>query len=115
VLTNGVLSWLTRDQLGSVRATNTAGAVVEQAQYKPCGERLETVASLMTSEGFTGQRNDETGLVYLHSRYLNPSLRALLRRRPNPMVPEYGNVIVRMVSILRKLGSCDMRRPSLYA
>jgi RHS repeat-associated protein len=85
VMTGGVVSWLHRDVLGSVRlTTNAAGATVQRAQYRPYGERLEAVATLMTSKGFIGERNDETGLVYLHARYLNPYLGRFITPDPSP-------------------------------
>jgi RHS repeat-associated protein len=93
VMTNGVISWLGRDQLGSVRLTTDAnGAVVQRAHYKPYGERLETLASLMTSKGFIGERNDdETGLVYLHARYYDPRLARFITADPSdPTTPGVG-------------------------
>jgi RHS repeat-associated protein len=93
VMTNGVISWLGRDQIGSVRLTTDAtGAVVQRAHYKPYGERLETIASLMTSKGFIGERNDdETGLVYLHARYYDPQLARFITADPSdPTVPGVG-------------------------
>jgi RHS repeat-associated protein len=85
VMTGGVISWLHRDQLGSVRlTTNAAGAIVQRAHYKPYGQRLETIATVMTSKGFIGERDDETGLVYLHARYLNPVLGRFITPYPSP-------------------------------
>ncbi len=85
VMTGAVVSWLHRDVLGSVRlTTNAAGATVQRAQYRPYGERLEAVATLMTSKGFIGERNDETGLIYLHARYLNPYLGRFITPDPSP-------------------------------
>jgi RHS repeat-associated protein len=93
VMTNGVITWLGRDQIGSVRLTTDAnGAVVQRAHYKPFGERLETIASQMTSKGFIGQRNDdETGLVYLHARYYDPRLAKFITADPSdPTDPGVG-------------------------
>jgi RHS repeat-associated protein len=92
VMTNGVMSWLTRDQLQSVRlATDASGTVVERNQFKPYGERLLTAATVMISKGFTGQRNDETGLVYLHARYLDPKLARFITADPSdPTTPGVG-------------------------
>jgi RHS repeat-associated protein len=45
---------------------------------------METIASLMTSKGFIGERNDENGLVYLHARYLYPALGLFLTPDPSP-------------------------------
>jgi RHS repeat-associated protein len=93
VMTNGVVSWLHRDQLSSVRlSTNSAGAVVQRAHYKPYGERLETIATLMTSKGYIGERNDiETGLNYLHARYYDPHLARFITADPSdPTAPGVG-------------------------
>ena len=85
VMTGAVVSWLHRDVLGSVRlTTNAAGAIVQRAHYRPYGERLEAIATLMTSKGFIGERNDETGLIYLHARYLNPYLGRFITPDPSP-------------------------------
>ena len=85
VMTDGVISWLHRDHAG-LRAAHhhAAGAVVQRAHYKPYGERLETIATVMTSKGFIGERNDETGLIYLHARYLNPYLGRFITPDPSP-------------------------------
>jgi RHS repeat-associated protein len=93
VMTNGVISWLGRDQINSVRLTTDAsGNVVQRAHYRPYGERLETIASLMTSKGFIGERNDdETGLVYLHARYYDPRLARFITADPSdPTAPGVG-------------------------
>jgi RHS repeat-associated protein len=84
VMTNGVISWLGRDQINSVWLTTDAnGAVVQRAHYRPYGERLETIAALMTSKGYIGQRNDsETGLIYLHARYYDPRLARFVTADP---------------------------------
>jgi RHS repeat-associated protein len=51
--------------------TDASGAVVEQSRYAAYGERLG--GGGQTSKGFIGERHDpETGLVYLHARYMDP-------------------------------------------
>lgn len=85
VMTNGVASWNVRDQINSVRlTTNGSGGAVQRAHYKPYGQRMETIASLMTSKGFIGERNDENGLVCLHARYLLPGLSLFITPDPSP-------------------------------
>ncbi len=81
----GVTSWNHRDQLNSVRlSTDATGAVVQRAHYKPFGERLETIATLVTAKGYIGERNDaETGLIYLHARYYNPVLARFISSDPS--------------------------------
>jgi RHS repeat-associated protein len=92
VMTNGVISWLGRDQINSVRLTTDAsGAVVQRAHYRPYGERLETIASLMTSKGFIGERDDpETALNYLHARYLDAKLARFISPDPSEDPTEPG-------------------------
>jgi RHS repeat-associated protein len=94
VMTNGVISWLGRDQINSVRLTTDAGGnVVQRAHYRPYGERLETIATLMTSKGFIGERDDpETALNYLHARYLDPKLGRFITPDPSedPTQPGVG-------------------------
>ncbi len=85
--------WLHRDLLGSVRlTTDSSGNVVQRAHYKPYGERLETIATLMTAKGYIGERNDpETGLLYLHARYYDPRLGRFISADPaDPPLPGVG-------------------------
>jgi uncharacterized protein RhaS with RHS repeats len=67
-LTNGIPSTLHRDHLGSVRAiTDTTGARVEAATYKPFGEQTEFVQPGLPapeSKGWIGERFDaDAGLL----------------------------------------------------
>jgi RHS repeat-associated protein len=83
-LTNGVPSYLHRDQLGSIRAiTDATGARVESAIYKPFGEQTETLspANLTPeSKGWIGQQYDaDAGLQYLNARYYDPVLGLFLQ------------------------------------
>jgi RHS repeat-associated protein len=68
-----------------VRAiTDAAGAIVNQANYRPYGERLETLSLTPESKGFIGQRHDdETGLMYLHARYYDPVLARFIQADPS--------------------------------
>lgn len=78
--------WLHTDDKGSVQViTDTAGNEVQRLGYKPYGERLSTSSSHTESLGFTGQRQDETGLLYLHARYYDPVLGRFLS--PDPTLP----------------------------
>jgi RHS repeat-associated protein len=83
-LVNGVAGWLHRDYLGSVRAiTDTAGAKVESAVYKPFGEQSEWLLPGVVApetKGWIGERFDaDAGLQYLNARYYDPALRLFLQ------------------------------------
>src|SRR5690606_16578182 len=68
--------WMHRDHLNSIRlATDGSGAVVERSNYRPYGERLQSVGLVPETKGYIGERHDdETGLIYLHARYYDPVL-----------------------------------------
>ncbi len=68
--------WLHTDALGSTRVdTNASGVEVQRQEFRPYGGKLSTeFASFAESTGFTGERQDESGLLYLHARYYDPSL-----------------------------------------
>jgi RHS repeat-associated protein len=87
-LLNGVTpaaaTYLHRDGLGSVRAiTNTAGAKIEAALYKPFGEQSEWVLpgnAAPETKGWIGERYDaDAGLQYLNARYYDPELSLFLQ------------------------------------
>lgn len=64
------------DHLGSIQAeTNTSGAEVHSKVYRPYGEIIEESGTLAYEpRGFSGQRHDVSGLVYMHARYYDPIL-----------------------------------------
>jgi RHS repeat-associated protein len=67
--------WVHTDHLDSVQAvSDSAGAQVQRYSYHPYGDRLATATSYAEALSFTGQRQDETGLFYLHARYFESSL-----------------------------------------
>ncbi|SCL29481.1 RHS repeat-associated core domain-containing protein [Micromonospora pallida] len=68
--------WVHTDHQGSVQAqTNAAGVEVHRKRYGPYGEVLSTTGTLSYEpRGFTGQRHDAAGLVYLKARYYDPEL-----------------------------------------
>lgn len=75
----GVLHFLHRDHLSSVRrVTDAAGTLYRASTYKPYGAQLEQVINPLTPsepKGFTGQRTDpETSLTYLNARYYDAAL-----------------------------------------
>ncbi|HEY3351640.1 MAG TPA: FG-GAP-like repeat-containing protein [Polyangia bacterium] len=67
--------WLHTDDKGSIQAvTDASGVEVARLKYRPYGERLATGGSHAEARSFLGQRQDESGLVYLHARYYDPAL-----------------------------------------
>ena len=79
--TAGTTYWMHRDHLNSIRVVTDAGAtVVQRSNYRPYGERLQTVALVPETKGYIGERHDdETGLIYLHARYYDPVLGRFLQ------------------------------------
>jgi RHS repeat-associated protein len=70
----GAVTYLTSDQLGSVRVlTGAAGTITGTARYGPYGART-TTGSATSPFGFAGQYQDaESGLIWMRSRYYDPA------------------------------------------
>jgi RHS repeat-associated protein len=69
------------DALGSVRqVTDISGEVTLAKTYKPYGDVLNSAGSNSTSYGFTGERTDTTGMVYLRERYYEPGAGRFISR-----------------------------------
>lgn len=69
--------YLHSDHLGSIStATNQAGGVVSSQKFDPWGKvRPGLNAGIpQTKLNYTGQKLDDTGLLYYHARYYDPSL-----------------------------------------
>jgi RHS repeat-associated protein len=80
----GTVTWLYTDALGSVRAEEDgAGNIIRREVYLPYGQAVYGVFA--GSIGFTGQEQDETGLVFLNARYYDPAVGQFLS--PDSMVP----------------------------
>jgi RHS repeat-associated protein len=78
--------YIHNDHLGSVNViTDSAGTEVQRFKYKPWGDRLQTGTGHVESTSFTAQRQDETGLFYLHARYYDPVLARFISA--DPIVP----------------------------
>ena len=54
--------------------TDEDGAVAGRQLYSPFGESRWREGTLPTGRGFTGAPLDETGLLFLQARYLDPAL-----------------------------------------
>ena len=65
--------------------TDASGAEVLRQKYDPYGGVMQASGTVGESRGFTGQRQDETGLVYLHARYYDPTIARFVS--PDPTVP----------------------------
>ena len=70
----GAVTYLTSDQLGSVRVlTGAAGTITGTASYGPYGART-TTGSATSPFGFAGQYQDtESGLIWMRTRYYDPA------------------------------------------
>jgi RHS repeat-associated protein len=84
---NGVKYWIHTDHQGSVNVeTDSAGALWLRLKYRVYGDLLsKSNTSRAESRGYTGQRQDETGLFYLNARYYDPILARFVS--PDPTVP----------------------------
>ena len=74
-LSTGTRTYLVTDSLGSVRGTvNSSGALTATTNYDAWGNP-ETAGGLssFTPFGYAGGYTDKTGLIYLISRYYDPS------------------------------------------
>jgi len=68
-----------------------AGAEVQRLTHFPYGDRRGTATGHPESKGWIGQRQDETGLVYLHARYYDPAIARFVSADPsNPLAPGVG-------------------------
>ena len=66
--------WIHVNHLGSTAAiTDRRGDVVHRKTYRVFGE-VHTESGTGESRGFTGQRLDDSGLIYLNARYYDPAL-----------------------------------------
>ncbi|NOK71559.1 MAG: hypothetical protein GFH25_541324n2 [Chloroflexi bacterium AL-N10] len=84
------LTYLHGDHLGSISLTS--GAVESQQEFDPWGVVHQGgIDSSTTTLNYTGQRRDDTGLVYYHARYYDPRLGRFLSPDsivPNPQDPQ---------------------------
>jgi len=82
------------DHLGSVSATtDAAGQVLSRQDFTPWGE-VRSGGVGQTTVNFTGQRKDDTGLLFYGSRYYDPKLGRFLSPdsvAPNKALPQSRN------------------------
>ncbi len=75
--------YLLPDALGSVRQIANANAYIIRTQdYEPYGSMLSSSGSGQSVYGFTGEERDQSGLIFLRARYLQPRLGIFLARDP---------------------------------
>jgi RHS repeat-associated protein len=80
--------WIHTDHLNSVNAiTDANGADVRRRNYLPYGAILTDYGSHEESRGYTAQRMDDTGLIYLHARYYDPKLGRFISPDPIENAP----------------------------
>ncbi len=88
---NGTSFWMHSNHQGSVQAiTDAAGTIVSRKTYGAYGVAGATTGNHSDGLGYTGQREDETGLIYLHARYYDPSLARFISA--DPTVPSARSI-----------------------
>lgn len=81
--------WLYTNHQGSVvLGVDAGGAEVVSASYTPYGDPI--VSNDPDGRGYTGQRRDDHGLLYLHARMAMPALGRFLS--PDPTIPTHRGV-----------------------
>ncbi len=77
--------YLHGDHLGSVSSlTTAAGTLLSRQEFDPWG-KVRSAGVVQTKVNYTGQRRDDTGLLYYHSRYYDASLARFVS--PDSIVP----------------------------
>jgi RHS repeat-associated protein len=76
--------------VGSVAAATTAsGGVLSHQEFDPWGAVRAGTGVSQTTLNYTGQRKDDTGLLYYHARYYDPVLSRFVS--PDTVVPKTKN------------------------
>jgi RHS repeat-associated protein len=88
---SGNTRWIHSDFNRSLQVqSNGSGTESMRKKYYVTGDALSTTGTDSESKGFTGQRQESTGLTYLHERFYDPLLGRFVS--PDPMTPEHhGN------------------------
>jgi len=83
--TVNTIIYLHTDHLGSVSvATNASGTPVSSQEYDPWG-KVRSNGVTQTKVNYTGQKLDDTGLLYYHARMYDPQLGRFVS--PDSIVP----------------------------
>lgn len=79
----GNWQYIHSDHLGSVRhVTDEAGQVLWGQDYDPFGNLLEVYGSGTSDFGYTGEQEDESGLLFLRARYYDAGTGRFIRQTP---------------------------------
>ena len=77
--------WIHTNHLGSTEAiTDADGVVIHNKTYRLFGDVMNE-SGVEAGRGYTGQRADASGLIYLGARYYDPKLGRFIS--PDPVVP----------------------------
>ena len=89
--TNGTLTWLVTDHLGSTNVTaNADGSLQSEMRYRPFGETRYTNGITPTDYRYTGQLQPaEAGLYFYSARWYDPQLGRFIQA--DTVVPGAGN------------------------
>jgi RHS repeat-associated protein len=69
--------------------TDGAGAVLSRQAYTPWGDRRGAGNLTQTTLDYTGQKRDDTGLLYYNARYYDPTLGRFIS--PDTIAPDRGD------------------------
>jgi RHS repeat-associated protein len=82
-ITSNGAEYLLPDGLGSVRQiASVSGHIIVTQDYAPYGDVLNSSGSGQSAYGFTGEEQDQSGLIFLRARYMQPKLGIFLSRDP---------------------------------
>jgi RHS repeat-associated protein len=88
---SGNTRWIHSDFNSSLQVqSNGSGTESMRKKYYVTGDALGTTGADSESKGFTGQRQESSGLTYLHERFYDPLLGRFVS--PDPSTPGSGNV-----------------------
>jgi RHS repeat-associated protein len=88
---SGNTRWIHSDFNSSLQVqSDGTGTESMRKKYYATGDALSTSGTDSQSKGFTGQRQESSGLTYLHERFYDPLLGRFVS--PDPVTPEqHGN------------------------
>jgi RHS repeat-associated protein len=84
--------WVHTDEQGSIQAeTDATGTEVHRKNYRPFGEIMSASGTLpYEARGYTAQRQDTAGLIWLKARFYDPELGRFIS--PNPVIDGDDNI-----------------------